>query len=362
MSKPVLLHFKFDDFANLPFEEDGDATHTDTQTDCNGHEWYLLLYPGGATDNHEPGWVSLYLFSENDFSLDTKFTLSVKDAKGSPVSERKFDCCVFNCNGDCWGDAKIMKRIDILNTTQNILKNGALFIDVEIQVKDCKEHLYQPQSEHSNNLLSLFTTGEKSDSSLHVGDKIFRVHSQIIYANAPLLANCCDGDIHIVDTTPDVFQLILEHIYSGQQPTDKYILKHGKELINNANRYELTQLKMVVENVLVRERIISRENVADYILFADAQSCPLLKEYAISYFLMYHREILKSEHSKCLRDSAELLSEIMLQMNNGNEDDDSESMTVNELRQELGNRKLDVDGSKDALVARLEEAKRQRTE
>ena len=70
---------------------------------------------------------------------------------------------------------------------------------------------------------------------------------------------------------------------------------------------------MFVENVLVRERIVTKENVADYILFADAQSCPLLKEYAISYFLLYHREVLKSEQSKRLREYGELLSEIMIQ-------------------------------------------------
>lgn len=36
--------------------------------------------------------------------------------------------------------------------------------------------------------------------------------------------------------------------------------------------------------------------------------------------------------------------------------------TVTELRKELGKRKLDVDGSKKTLVARLEEAKRQKTD
>ena len=105
---------------------------------------------------------------------------------------------------------------------------------------------------------------------------------------------------------------------------------------------------------------MTRENVADYILFADAQSCPLLKEYAITFFLVHYKEVLKSEHSKCLKDSGEMLSEIMLLMQPENVE--GETMTVNELRKELGKRRLDVDGSKDALVSRLEEAKRQRTE
>jgi hypothetical protein len=44
---------------------------------------------------------------------------------------------------------------------------------------------------------------------------------------------------------------------------------------------------MGVENILVQECVMTQENASDYILlFADAQSCPLLKEYAVSFFLL----------------------------------------------------------------------------
>ena len=55
-----------------------------------------------------------------------------------------------------------------------------------------------------------------------------------------------------------------------------------KEIIDAANRYDVVGLKMAVENILVRERILDKKNVSDYILFSDAQSCALLKEYARS--------------------------------------------------------------------------------
>jgi hypothetical protein len=56
-----------------------------------------------------------------------------------------------------------------------------------------------------------------------------------------------------------------------------------------------------------------------------------------------------------------LLSEIIILMGNGGDRKDK-SMSVAQLRNELGKRKLDVDGSKEALVLRLEEAKRHRTD
>jgi hypothetical protein len=79
------------------------------------------------------------------------------------------------------------------------------------------------------------------------------------------------------------------------------------------------------------------------------------------YFVLHHKEVHKSERSKILRESRELLSEIIILMGNGGDRKDK-SMSVAQLRNELGKRKLDVDGSKEALVLRLEEAKRHRTD
>jgi hypothetical protein len=117
---------------------------------------------------------------------------------------------------------------------------------------------------------------------------------------------------------------------------------------------------MAVENILVQECVITKKNVSEYIVFADSKCCPLLKEYALSYFVLHCKEVLKSEHSKILCESAELLKEIILLTGLGG-DIAAEGMGVAELRKELGKRKLDYDGSKEALVSRLEEAKTQKT-
>ena len=355
--KPVLLHFKFDNFADLPSDRD-DETESDVQTDCNGHKWFLALYPGGQTINKEPGRVGLYLHSQNDASLHTKYIVSIKDSYGVTVKEFKQERNFLHEEDWGWGENQFIERSKILNTANNILRDGALYTDVAIQVKDGKDDLFQPPNDHCKNMLNLLTSQEKADTSFNVGQQVFLVHSLIINANAPLLANHSNGDT--IDTSPEVFQLILEHIYAGRLPEDRDILKHGKELINVADRYELIQLKMTVESVLVRERVMTIKNVADYILFADAKSCALLKEYAICFFSTHCRAVLESKRSKPLKESAKLLSEIMMFMNPRNEHD--KILTVNELRTELGKLELDVDGSKDTLVSRLEEAKRQRSD
>ena len=92
------------------------------------------------------------------------------------------------------------------------------------------------------------------------------------------------------------------------------MLEFGKDLIFAADKYELVKLKMIVENVLVRNRVINKRTMSDYILLADAKNCALLKEYVISYFLLHPTDILKSDDSKELRESAELMAELTIAM------------------------------------------------
>ena len=356
--KPALLHFKFDNFASLPSEPD-EGTYSEIKTDCNGHKWKLNLYPGGDSRNEEPGWISLFLYSKNNDHLDVRYIFKVNDANGATVKECEEDA-LFVDNTEGYGILKFMKRSDILEKENSALKNGTLCINLGIQVKDDKDHHFEPPSEHPNRMLNLLVSGEDADTFFNVSGKEFKCHSLIIKAHAPILANHRDNTIS--DITPEIFQLLLEYIYSGNHPEKDQILEHGKALIDAANKYELIELKMHVENVLVRERVMTKENVSDYILFADAQCCPLLKEYAMAFLSVHCREVLKSDHSKCLKDSGDLMSEIVMLAYPEDDASDAASMTVNELRKELGKRKLDVDGCRDTLVARLEDSKRQKTD
>jgi hypothetical protein len=350
---------------SLRISHPDECVESEVQTDCNRNKWRVALKPGGDRRAETPGYVAVFLFNENEDSveLDTRFVICVKDANGKIVVEKD---CEFKLTprGNGYGNL-VIQCSRILEAGSNILKDGALRIDVTIQVKIGSDTLYQPPIALSERQLKLLISEERADISFNVGGKIFPAHSQIIYANAPILANYCyqhsqqnsSVSVEIIkDANPDVFRILLEHVYSGCLPSKESALKFGKELINAANKYELTDLKLAVENILVQERIIDKVNVSDYILFANAQSCALLEEYATSFFLLHFRELLRSDHSERLRESGELLSEIMLLMSDAHENE--EAMTVTELRKELGKRELDVDGTKETLVSRLKEAKR----
>ena len=78
--------------------------------------------------------------------------------------------------------------------------------------------------------------------------------------------------------------MILEYVYSGKLLCDDDIMDNGKELIDAVNRFELVELKLAIGRILVGELITDKTNVCDFIVFADAKSCALLKEHAMSYF------------------------------------------------------------------------------
>ena len=227
-------------------------------------------------------------------------------------------------------------------------------------------------------MLQLLESGDRADVMSDVGGQIFPAHSAILHASSQLLSNLCDqsvdegdGRVIISDISPAVFKFILRFIflrfiYTGDLPINAEALEiasdtlaayvdmiaFGKQLIQSASKYELWELKMAVENIFAQECVIDKENVSDFILFADSQDCALLKGYAISYFLFRAQEVLASEESKCLRESNELLSEVIVQSTA----DEDHSKPVAFLRRRLQSLGLDIDGPKKVLMGRFESA------
>ena len=108
-------------------------------------------------------------------------------------------------------------------------------------------------------MLQLLDNKEKSDISVNIGEEVFHVHSLILDNNAPLLSAHCKQTNYVVeDMDPKIFRMILQYVYSGYCPFTKDILAFGKELIDAANRFELANLKLVIETVLVCERVINK--------------------------------------------------------------------------------------------------------
>ena len=160
----------------------------------------------------------------------------------------------------------------------------------------------------------------------------------------------------------------MRYIY-GWDPSEALAVDSGKDLIIAADKYGIVDLKMTMEAKLVHLIKLKRKNVADWLLFANSMNCPLLKEHVTNYFVSRSADLIGSEHLEKLKESPKIMSELMKELSTRMNNDPrfvitpERNMPVNELRKKLSEEGLDVDGSKEMLLSRLNESnKRQRTE
>ena len=391
------MRFKFDDFENLPSERGSKAKY-ERVIDGSGNVWVLKLYPGGTShdengeapdddgESNDEKSISLFLgLAEGE--LDVTIAFIFRDAAGSVYRNVTVDDINhLKAGGKMKGrrDTKL-KRSEVLDKENNVLLDGALVVDVEIQIVKGKND-FQPSNPFAKNMLALLESEDDTDVSFKVGDTTIPAHKLILKTNAPILHSFCPkrgkAAVQIRNTTPEVFRIVLRYIYGGDASDvidalnlEKKIVvsnlqrdQFGKGIIEAANRYGVVGLKLAVETALVERHILSFETFVDWILFADAKMCPLLKEYATNYFSSRVKDILNSKKSEKLKESPKLMSELMLAATADPNDcfvQQTSRMSVDELRKALDGKGLDVDGSKEMLVSRLDESnsnKRQRTE
>jgi hypothetical protein len=130
-----------------------------------------------------------------------------------------------------------------------------------------------------------------------------------------------------------------------------------------ANRFGCKGLKLAAEAELAASGI-TVNTAADMIMFGDAKNCALLKEAAIEFFAANLESVMSSSGWANIRESAALLAEVMEVLAtrkkrpapaNESDERDYKRMRVSSLRRQLDEKGLDVDGSREMLISRLEE-------
>jgi len=372
--KPSVLRFRFKDFASLSHQSN-DSTFSDVMVDNQGNGWKLELNPGGGSDSNtnDPG-IGLYLYNKSKDDLVVSFTLIVRDSLGKAYDENSIsDARTIASMGNLGWANFGLRRSTILDEENNVLVDGALLIDAHIQLKPKKKAIHIPSNPFAANMLGLLENEEDADVTFMVKKTKISAHKLILKMNAPVLYGFCEDQgeegkaILIKETTPKIFKIVLRYVYGGDVP-DSVTIEMAKDIIDAADRYEVTGLKLAVETTLVEALMLNDENFSDWLLYADSKTLPLLKEQAMNYFVSRAADLVNLECTEKLRESPKIMEEMMVVMSSSNVVDarfnnTGVNMTVNELRKKLDKEGLDVDGSKEALVSRLQEAnKRQRTE
>ena len=295
-----------------------------------------------------------------------------------------------NNDWPAFGNFDFAKRTDILDASNNYLVGGNLTVEVDIQVMLDQPPTWTPANTIRSDMLKLLdeAVAETSDIAFAItntakipkkGKKkgkgsllhFFYAHLNILSVRCPTLAtlaeDCSTGTpISIEGVDPDMFRVLLRFVNGGELPTKDALENQGEQIIRTVDRFGCTWLKLAAEAELASAGITT-ENAAELILFADGTNCSILKEAAMGYFVKNAQAVMASEGFEKVKESPSILTELMAfgfgggqkrSVSGSSEDNerDYKRMRVATLRKKLDEKGLDVDGSKEMLVSRLEAA------
>jgi hypothetical protein len=182
----------------------------------------------------------------------------------------------------------------------------------------------------------------------------FHAHRLILKACSAILADLIESEggpttrIEITNVSADVFRLLLYYIYGGKI-ADEDMKFHVREIIDAADKYGVISLKLEAEAHLVQATTFTIENVKEVLIYADSMNCALLKEAAMDFILENKAEVLKK--LTFVDAPGNLMSDLLAAVARG---EGAEGVRISELRQKAHEKGLEVDGSREMLIAALE--------
>mmetsp|Transcript_17910 Transcript_17910/g.32531 ORF Transcript_17910/g.32531 Transcript_17910/m.32531 type:complete len:382 (-) Transcript_17910:395-1540(-) len=361
--------FQLDGFESLPATATRGTPVLSPEFTCFGHQWRLRVYPGGIGFDRDRT-VGVGLDHLSDDRINIEFIFSVKGEAGVTATRRfTFEfSSVQEIHASCttvrFGHSEVA----------NSLVEGELVIEVRMKLikptTPSSSLPFIPTNPFSKLMLNKFMDKKSADVVFKVGGEqvnappvIFHAHRLILEDCAPVLAHLSgSGDdlspIPITDVKPDVFHHMLYYAYGGKV-ADEDLKANAMEILNAADKYEVVSLKLEAEAILVASTTITINNVMELILYANDKNSALLKEAVIDFIVENGVEVIEKlsfEHFP-----GHLVKDVLIAVNRGKGKDEAgggngfRTMRVSDLRKQLHKKGLDIDGSREAMIAILKE-------
>ena len=372
----------FDGFADLPTTKSDDNFVNSPEFTCFGHRWHLRVYPGGYTGSDD-GMVDVFLSHESDHeSIEVKSSFIVRQSDSKPAAYadlKKFNYQSPASNLNAWGAPNFALR----STMIGALQGGSLVIEVQMRQTGLPTESplqpFVPENPLCKTILNKFMNEESSDVIFEVGgeqasndarDKraktstTFYAHRFILQECTSALGELCKsvGDstsIPITDVKPDIFRHLLYYLYGGKVD-DEDLKANAKDIIDAADKYGVVGLKLQAEASFVASTTITIDNIMDNLLYADSKNCALLQEAAMDFIVENGVEVYEKLSFEQV--PSYLMKDLMAAVNRGKKKDGTSgssnelnTMRISELRRKLHEKGLDVDGSRETMIATLKE-------
>ena len=257
-----------------------------------------------------------------------------------------------------------------LNQSQveSLCMNGTLSIKIRMSTDRHTPIPFNPSV--CKTIQESFMDEDSADVIIEVGENgagamsptKFYAHYFILKRACPLLAELCklknsSSQVQIPDESPDIFNDMLLYIYGLPVPAFGNDALRTKKVIETANKYGATSLKVAAEANYVQLLSFSLENVAEHLLFADSVNCALLKETALDFIVENAFEFAKQKQLMDLPESLhnDILLAMALKWNKARAAGSLDAMRVHELRRLSLEKGLAIDGTREMMIAGLQE-------
>eukprot|EP00571_Detonula_confervacea_P010412 CAMPEP_0172303502 /NCGR_PEP_ID=MMETSP1058-20130122/5034_1 /TAXON_ID=83371 /ORGANISM="Detonula confervacea, Strain CCMP 353" /LENGTH=400 /DNA_ID=CAMNT_0013014343 /DNA_START=117 /DNA_END=1319 /DNA_ORIENTATION=- len=370
--RSVEVHFH--NFTHLP-SESYDQVFSPEFT-CLGRQWKLELNPGGRSNPTKIA-ILLHLCSSESIELE-EFSFSVK----------KYGKLIAHWSGnyefegeEADGSMEFAKRSKLIDARVE----GTLIIEVQMKLLKGTgtraPPLFIPENPLVKSILKKFMDEESADVVFEVGSdskqgaggarkraktvpSTFYAHHLILQDCAPDLAELCKlvkkpSSVPIADVNPDIFRHMLYYIYGGKV-SDEELKANAKDIIDAADKYGVVNLKLEAEACYAKSITLTVDNMLDNLLYADAKNCALLKEVVMDFIVENGRDILGKVSFEDVPGS--MMTDLLTAMTRKTKKDDDSSdgcdydtMRVSALRKKLDEKGLNIDGSRETMIALLKE-------
>lgn len=334
---------------------------------CLGREWCLRIYPRGHSEAKED-MVSVFLSFHSTGKLKVEYSFAVKDiCLGSGIYE--FDTTAHATHGF----RDLIKRDAVLAP----LVDRALLVEVKLRHATSAPHFIPDNPAMCNIVQKMFMDEEFSDITFEIGGgklttsspAVFHAHRLILKMAAPQLEELCVKSdetptrVQILDVSPDTFKALLLYIYGCKIPEFGNDISRTKDIIETANKYGVTRLKLEAESHYVSSIKFNLENVVENLLFAETKNCALLKEKIMKFIVNNAVDIVEKETLKNFSGGG-LLNDALTALAmkekdkacRGNDNENIISMStipICELRRLAQEKGMDVDGTREMLISAL---------
>jgi len=338
---------------------------------CFGRNWKLKLYIGGKPSLAPHMAGQLAMISGDPIEVDMKFSAN-KENRHVKVNKS------FSEEND-HASFKLHPRQQYLDNAERYLTDGTLTLT--FYFKDTSENNlparpFVPQNPCSSAILSLFNDEQSADVLFEVSESIgdsdtmtmrIYAHRLILQSCSPALAELC-GDCTNFTRVPingiksEIFEALVGYVY-GRQVPPKDMQKYCKDLMSAADLYGIVNLKVEAEAAYVQFTKITIDNVVDNFYLADTKKCALLKEKVMEFFVENGQEVMAKLSFKDAPESATMFNDFMAAVALGKSKDKNydgddttkfKCMSVNSLRRKLSERGLNIDGTREMMIAALE--------